>query len=228
MADISDIAQAAALLGDPARANMLCALKDDGALSASELAHIAGVAPNTASGHLARLREAGLISMQPSGRIRYYRLANHEVADFLETLEAFAGQIAPAERASTRGGLEMRFARSCYDHLAGTLAVRLTDAFVSQGYIERTSTGFTLQDEGRSALLALGIDLDRLCATRRPMLRPCPDWSESRDHMGGTLPARLFEFFLRHGWLRRKRGVRAIELTPKGEQALRAYFDLKF
>lgn len=224
MVDISDIALAASLLGDPARANMLCALKDEGALSATDLAHIAGVAPNTASGHLAKLRDAGLVSVHRSGRRRYYRLAGDRVANIIEALEALAGQIAPAKLETARGGGAMRFARRCYDHLAGRLAVELADAFVRLDYLDRDPGGFALRDKGMAAFAGLGVNLEALSATRRPVLRPCPDWSEGSVHIGGTLAARMFGHFCENGWLKTKTGVREIQLTTIGREAFREHF----
>lgn len=227
MVDLADITIAAALLGDPARANMLYALKDEGALSATDLAHVAGVAPNTASGHLARLSEAGLVSAHRSGRWRYYRLARAQVAEILEALEALAGQIASEKLETARGGPAVRFARSCYDHLAGRLAVDLTEALVRAGHFERDSRGFTLRDAGRAALIELGVDMDGLDATRRPMLRSCPDWSEGSFHIGGALGARLFEHFCDRGWLTRRKGVREVRLSPDGKEAFRRHFGIE-
>ena len=128
MADIPYIAGAAALIGDPSRANMLSALKDDGVLSATELAHVADVAPNTASGHLVRLTEAGMVTVECKGRHRYYSLACHEVAEALEALEALSANIAPRHRPRSHNDDSIRYARSCYDHLAGKLGVRLAEA----------------------------------------------------------------------------------------------------
>lgn len=227
MVDVADITVAAALLGDPARANMLYALKDEGALSATDLAHVAGVAPNTASGHLARLSEAGLVSVHRSGRWRYYRLARARVAEILEALEALAGEIAPEKLETARGGPAIRFARRCYDHLAGRLAVDLTDRLVTLGYMERSSGGLALRDAGRAALAELGVDMDGLDRTRRPVLRRCPDWSEGSFHVGGALGARLFEHFCDRGWLTRRKGVREVGLSPEGKKAFRAHFGLE-
>lgn len=224
MVDIADITLAASLLGDPARANMLCALKDEGALSATDLAHIAGVAPNTASGHLGKLSEAGLLSVRRSGRRRYYRLAGDRVATILEALEAMAGQIAPAKLETARGGQAIRFARRCYDHLAGRLAVDLTDSLVKLGYLEQDPGGFTPRDRGMAAFAELGVDLGALNATRRPLLRRCPDWSEGSVHIGGTLAARLFGHFCYEGWLKTTKGDRAVQLTPTGRTAFRGHF----
>ena len=226
MVDTTDIAQAAVLMGDPARANMLCALRDEGTLTASELSCVAGVAPNTASGHLARLSDAGLVVFETAGRRRLYRLKNETVADIIEALEALAGEISPHKRTSERLDPAIRFARTCYDHLAGTLGVRLAKASVSCGYLEPTSNGFALRDEGKEALCRLGVDLDQLTTTRRPLLRRCPDWSEGDAHLGGALAAGLFDLFWRRGWLRRQPGSRAVKLTPKGRAAFHEHFGM--
>jgi DNA-binding transcriptional ArsR family regulator len=227
MVDIADLTLAASLMADPARANMLSALKDEGALSATDLAHVAGVAPNTASGHLAKLREAGLVSVHRSGRLRYYRLAGSQVAAILEALEALAGQIAPAKLATVRGGTELRFARSCYDHLAGRLAVELADALVGRGILRRSSSGFALRPDGREALADLGVDMKGLDSRRRPLLQCCPDWSEGRVHLGGALAAKLLDHFCEQGWLIRTKGKRAVLLSPAGKRALRRHFGIE-
>jgi DNA-binding transcriptional ArsR family regulator len=224
--DTTDIAQAAVLMGDPARANMLCALRDEGTLTASELSCVAGVAPNTASGHLARLSDAGLVVFETAGRRRLYRLKNATVADIIEALEALAGEISPHKRTSERLDPAIRFARTCYDHLAGTLGVRLAKASVSCGYLEPTSDGLALRDEGKEALCQLGIDFDRLTTTRRPLLRRCPDWSEGEVHLGGALAAGLFDLFLERGWLRRPHHSRLVQLTPNGRSSFRRHFGM--
>jgi DNA-binding transcriptional ArsR family regulator len=227
MADIPYIAESAALIGDPARANMLSALKDDGVLSATELAHVAGVAPNTASGHLARLIQAGMITVECKGRHRYYSLACHEVAEALEALEALAANIAPRHRPRSHHDDAIRYARSCYDHLAGRLGVRLAEAFMQLQFIKHTPDGFALLDRGKTAFVTLGIDMDALKAKRRRIVRYCPDWSEREAHLGGALAAELFEKFCDHGWLRRQKGTRAVSVTPKGKAALRKHFRME-
>jgi len=227
MVDMPYIAESAALIGDPARANMLSALKDDGVLSATELAHVAGVAPNTASGHLARLTEAGMVTVECKGRHRFYRLTCHEVAEALEALEALAASIAPRHRPRSHHDDSIRYARSCYDHLAGRLGVRLAEALAQLQFIEHTPDGFALLDRGKTAFVALGIDIDALKTKRRRLVRRCPDWSEQQAHLGGALGAKLFEQFCDLGWLRRQRGTRAVSLTPKGKSALRKHFRME-
>lgn len=226
MVDIPYIAEAAALIGDPARANMLSALKDDGVLSATELAHVAGVAPNTASGHLAKLTETGMVTVECKGRHRYYSLACHEVAEALESLEVLATNIAPRHRPRSKHDDAIRYARSCYDHLAGRLGVALAEALMQLQYIERTPDGFALLDKGAKAFVTLGIDIDALKAKRRRLVRICPDWSERQAHLGGALAAELFEKSCDRGWLRKQRSTRAVSVTPKGKAALRRHFRL--
>lgn len=226
MAAIPYIAEVAALIGDPARANMLSALKDDGLLSATELAHVAGVAPNTASGHLAKLSAARLVIATRQGRYRYYALACHEVADALEALEALAAKAAPRRRPKDPGDDAIRYARSCYDHLAGTLGVGLTEALLRRGYLKRADGGFAVTRMGAAAFDALGIDLAALAAGRRSLLRACPDWSERAPHLGGALGAALFTRFRELGWLRRRSDSRALTVTAKGRTALRRRFGL--
>ena len=227
MVDIPYIAESAALIGDPARANMLSALKDDGVLSATELAHVAGVAPNTASGHLARLTEAGMVTVECKGRHRFYSLTRHEVAEALEALEALAASIAPRQRPRSHHDEPIRYARSCYDHLAGRLGVRLAEALAQLQFIKHTPDGFALLDKGATAFVTLGIDIDALKAKRRRLVRRCPDWSEQQAHLGGALGAELFEQFCDRGWLRRQRSTRAVSVTPKGKSALREHFRIE-
>jgi DNA-binding transcriptional ArsR family regulator len=226
MPDIPDIAAAAALIGDPARANILSALKDDHALSATELANVAGVAPNTASGHLARLVKAGMIEVEAKGRNRYYRLSCHEVADALETIEALTSKLLPDMEPQIIGNHEMRFARSCYDHLAGTVGVRLTQQLRELKYIVSVSNGFFLTNKGERAFSSLGIDVQSLKTSRRCLTRRCPDWSEHSIHLGGALGAALFKRFLDLGWIQKRRGSRAVSITQRGKKALKDYFSL--
>ncbi len=224
MTDTPYIAEVASLIGDPARANMLSALKDEGVLSATDLAHVAGIAPNTASGHLAKLAAARMVTVERRGRHRYYGLAYHEVAETLEVLEALAVRTAPRFRPKSRQDDANRYARSCYDHLAGRLGVRLSEALVQLDYIERKTDGFSLSGSGEKAFAAFSIDIGALKAKRRRMLRACPNWSEDTVHLGGALAASLFQRFCELGWLRKKRGNRIVLLTPKGRTALRQHF----
>jgi len=222
------LAETAAALGDPARLGMLSALMDGRALTAGELAAVAGVAPTTASGHLARLVAAGLLAVERQGRHRYHRLASPEVARVLEGLMALsAAREAGMPRAAPRTGprdVALREARTCYDHLAGRLAVGMAEAMVARGQIELSADGGALTEAGGRFLEDLGV---RVAAGRgRPFCRPCLDWSERRPHLAGALGAALCRRCLDLGWMRRVPGSRAMTVTPAGRLGLRDRFGL--
>lgn len=220
------VASVATLIGDPTRAVMLCALKDKPALSATELAHAAGVAPNTASGHLAKLARAGLVSFQAVGRHRYYELARVEVADALEALEALGVAVAPAGRTEPPRLQSIRFARSCYDHLAGVLGVALTKALIDRGCLHPAKGELELTAVGESELSALGLDIVELKSRRRRLTKACRDWSEGRPHLGGSLGAAVFSRCCKLGWLRTGEGTRAVTLTRRGRRELGQRFGI--
>lgn len=214
-----DIASLAALIGDPARANMLTALMSGMALTAGELAREADVTAQTASAHLGKLRDAGLVIAQNQGRHRYIQLANADVAAALEGLMELG---ARTRRMRTRPGprdTEMRRARVCYDHLAGEMGVRLHDAMITGGFIVATPDGLGLSSAGRARFLAEGIASDVLDRNGRPLCRACLDWSERRHHLAGPLGAQLLQLFFRRGWMRREGKGRVVGFTPQGEQA---------
>ncbi|CAH2602302.1 Uncharacterized HTH-type transcriptional regulator YdfF [Rhodovastum atsumiense] len=233
MLSISAFAGIAALVGDPARANMLAALMDGRALTATELAGAAGITPQTASGHLAQLTEAGLLAVQRQGRHRYHRLASPGVATMLESIMAVAaasdGAGAVRRRPSPVVGPRdraLRRVRTCYDHLAGQLAVAMADRMVERGQLELSADGGAVTEAGAAFLRGLGVDLAP--APRRGggrmFCRPCLDWSERRPHIAGTLGAALCGACFAQGWLRRIDGTRAVAVTPVGEMALRQAF----
>lgn len=227
MADIPYIAEVAFLIGDPARANMLSALKDDRVLTATELAHVAGVAPNTASGHLAKLAMAGLVAMERQGRHRRYRLASAQVAETLEALEELAVHAAPRSRAPGPRDGAVRFARTCYDHVAGEVGILLAESFRRRGYLSIADGECGLSRRGRTAMGRLGLDLEELRMTRRRLVRQCLDWSGLRPHLGGALGASLFARFSELGWIRRREHTRVILVTSRGRQGLRDWFDIE-
>ena len=233
-------AETAALIGDPARANMLAALMDGRALTAKELAGVAGVTAQTASGHLARLTAAGLLAMERQGRHRYHRLASPAVAQMLESIMSVAagnardggGTGGRAARIGPRDAA-LRRARTCYDHLAGQLAVAMADRMTERGQIELSPDGGAITEDGTHFLRGLGVDLDA-ASTRavrrgggRVFCRPCLDWSERRPHIAGALGAALCTACLAQGWLRRGEGTRAITVTPAGWLVLDKAFDLR-
>jgi DNA-binding transcriptional ArsR family regulator len=219
------LAETAALVGDPGRAAMLMALMDGRALTASELARAAGITPQTASGHLARLTTAGLLSRQCQGRHHYHRLASPAVAHMLETImeASVAGEAQrPPPRAVVTGPRDraMRAARTCYDHLAGQLGVRLADALGERGYVELSDEGGGVTEAGIEFFRGFGLDLGAGSAARL-YCRPCLDWSERRLHIGGTLGAKLAARCFALNWIRRSRESRAVSVTPAGERGFR-------
>lgn len=228
------IAQIAAAMGEPARAAMLTALMDGRALTASELAGMAGVTPQTASAHLARLAEAGLVSRDKQGRHQYHRLADASVAHMLEGLMRHAAA-QPAQRAAPRTGpreQSLREARTCYDHLAGGLGVAIADALVARGHVDLSGEAGIVTEQGTAFLTDLGIAPQRLGAGRarasgRVLCRPCLDWSERRPHIAGRLGAALCSHWLEQGWVERVGDSRAVRVTRKGERLFWQHFGIK-
>ena len=224
MVTTANLAQIAALLGEPARAAMMQALMDGRALTATELAGVAGIAPQTASGHLAQLTQAGLLALERQGRHRYHRLASARVAQLLESLMLVAAQTRTAPRRVASGPKDagLREARQCYDHIAGRLGVAIADALARQGLVEIGDEVAHVTARGTVFLAQHGIGLAP-AGSARIACRPCLDWSERRPHLAGQLGAALCQHCLRQGWLR-KGATRALEITPPGDAAFRALF----
>ena len=187
-----DIARIASLVGDPARANMLAALMGGTALTASELALEAGVTPQTASSHLSKLMDGGLLTLAAQGRHRYYALANSQVAGMIEAITGVAASVGPRRVRPGPRDAAMREARICYDHLAGDQAVAMLDSFLACGIVKRDSDKIEIGTAGQSYFEAVGIDTKQLSAGRRPMCRACLDWSVRRSHLAGALGASIF------------------------------------
>ncbi|MFF4952743.1 ArsR/SmtB family transcription factor [Streptomyces chattanoogensis] len=221
-ASATGLARLAALLADPTRAAFCLALLDGRAWTAGELAAYAQVAPSTASEHLTRLTEGGLLAEQRQGRHRYVRLAGPRVAELLESLTAHLDPPAAPPRGLRAAGASAALARgrTCYDHLAGRLGVAITDAMTARGLLDQDG-GFALTDAGREWLGdGLGIGAAALRSGRRPQARGCLDWTERRPHLAGTAGARLCDRLLERRWVRRIGSGRAVRLTPDGAAAL--------
>lgn len=222
------IAGVAALIGDAARANILSALMGGHALTAGELARHAGVTAQTTSGHLARLAEAGLIALERQGRHRYYRLASPQIAEAMQSLMAVAASgpkrhhpVGPREEA-------LRTARTCYDHIAGRLAVALADFLRERGYVSLADGVGVVTDEGAQFFADFGMDLAPASRSRRPLCRTCLDWSERRPHLAGQLGVALLDRLLELGWIVRVPESRALSITNAGRRGLAATFHLSW
>lgn len=224
MKDGPVIAAVAALLGDPARANMLTALMDGRALTVSELAEAAGVALPTASGHLSKLEAAELLSAEKQGRHRYFRLSGPDVAQVLEGLMGLAQRTGAVRVRTGPKDDALRKARVCYDHLAGERGVALMQGLVRQGWISGEAEP-RVTAAGRSRLAGIGIDMDALEHGRRPVCRTCLDWSERRSHLGGALGAAVLARIVGQHWASRGEG-RIIAFTVAGSRAFASAFNL--
>jgi DNA-binding transcriptional ArsR family regulator len=211
------IAEIAALVGEPARATMLSALLDGRALTASELAYAARVTPQTASTHLAKLSEAGLLSPIREGRHRYFRLASPKVVEMLDGIMAVALENRPRYRPLSRQARELSEARICYDHLAGRLSVDLTDFFATNEYILLGDEAGEITEAGTQFLSEFGIDLVAMNSTRRHLCRLCLDWTERRPHIAGAVGAALTKRCFDLGWTARMKQSRAVIVTALGK-----------
>lgn len=224
MASNARFAEVASLVGDLARASMLHALMDGRALTASELARVAGVTAQTASGHLARMAAAGLVRVAKQGRHRYHRLASPAIAQMMESIMQVASGLEAMRPPPATGPRDaaLRAARTCYDHLAGRLGVALADGLVAGGHVELAHDAGLVSDAGIALFARLGIDVATLSAGRgkraRVLCRPCLDWSERRPHLGGSVGAALCACSFEKGWIRRIEGTRAVAITPTGRR----------
>ncbi len=222
MAGYARFAEIAALAGDPARASMLHALMDGRALTAGELARVANITPQTASGHLAQMVSAHLLHIEHQGRHRYFRLATPPIAHMIESIMQVAAGLEALRAAPVTGPRDaaLRTARTCYDHLAGRLGVALADALVRERHVELACDAGLVTASGVELLKRIGIDISRLTLHRgksaRVLCRPCLDWSERRPHLAGVLGAALCARSFDAGWIGRRVGTRAVAVTPQG------------
>jgi DNA-binding transcriptional ArsR family regulator len=216
------LATLTAAIADRTRARMLCLLMDGRAYTATELSAAVDVAASTASSHLARLQEQNLIGCVKQGRNRFYRLAGKPVADMLESLMALAGVERPTVKSSTPASL--RYARTCYDHMAGEIAVQLHHQLLARAWLIGDND-YQLSEAGQAALTQLGIDCSP-APTRRRFACDCLDWSERKAHLGGALGAAILAAFEKRGWVQRQLDSRELQLTAAGRKALSAHFGL--
>jgi DNA-binding transcriptional ArsR family regulator len=225
MVAAANLVELAALVGDTARATMLNALMGGQSLTATELAYCANVSRSTASSHLSKLIAARLLTVTRNGRFSYYRIASPLVATMLESMKVVAAiEVPPRRQPRSASDDALRFARSCYDHLAGQVGVAVTDALVAMGHIVLTDEGGEVTASGARFLSAFGIDLTP--RTRRVFCQPCLDWSERRYHVKGLVGARILDRLLGLGWLKCVSGSRALRLTSSGRAGLSETFHI--
>jgi DNA-binding transcriptional ArsR family regulator len=234
MVSVNSIASIASLFGDTSRASMLQALIAGRALTSNELAETAGITPQTASGHLSQLTEAGLLSSVKQGRHRYYRLAKPSIAQLFENLMQVTAEISPLPLKPIRTGpkdIALRNARTCFDHLAGDLGVAIADALLAKNCIELNEDGGFVTDEGKLFFERAAIELPTTTKAGKHSsaitCKPCLDWSVRRPHLAGKLGAALCQHCLEAGWLRKNNGSRALTITPKGQIAFYELFDFR-
>ncbi len=223
-----NISSVAHLIAEPVRSVMLITLADGSTMSAGALAAAAGVTAQTASSHLAKLLDGGLLSVESKGRHRYYRLAGAHVSHVLESL-ASVGPVTPAWRNTpNRSAQALRFARCCYDHLAGQISIAVTQSMLTRGFIvEASERRYALTTPGREWLQQLGIDIgDHPAFGQTEHARQCLDWTERQFHVAGPLGARLMDAFLAWGWVRKSSTTRSVTVTPLGWDGLTKHFGI--
>jgi len=238
-----DIAPAAALMADRARAAMLIALLDGRPLAASELARVAAVSAPTASAHLAKLLDGGLVTAIRQGRHRYYQLGGHEVATAIEALSQLGPPAPVRSLRQSRQAAALAEARTCYDHLAGRAGVLLLDGLVREGLLsevtgagrgldgaadglaaDMTSVRFQVTPSGVARMAPFGINVETVRATRRRFATACLDWTQRKPHLGGSLAAAITTRLFELGWIERGARVRSVRVTPEGREGLAATF----
>lgn len=214
----------ASLIADTSRSIFLSALLDGRALPAGELAYMAGVSPQTASNHLAKLVTGGLLEVEQQGRHRYYRLANEDIANLIEKMASIA---PPAQIRSLKQSNQLQqlsYARTCYGHLAGKLGVLLCEALLRRGYLvehkEAQDKDYLITEKGLQWFSSFGIKLQLKSGSRRAIARKCLDWSERRHHLSGLLGEQLVKRLLELDWIRQKTGSRSVEVTEAGKSGL--------
>lgn len=218
------VSQIASAIGEPARARMLYTLVDGRGRTSTELSIVAGVTPSTASIHLKRLKAQKLVTVYAQGKHRYYSLSGSDVADALEALHVLAGA---GDRFVPNTPQYLRSARTCYDHIAGTLGVLLHDRFNALGFLKRTHDhGYELTPAGARAFESLGIDLDQSRGLRRRFAFACLDWSERRPHLAGALGAAFLAAAMKKGWVKQDLDTRVLRITALGRREMQSRFNV--
>jgi len=225
----TSLAEIGAIIADPGRASMLIALADGTARTARELADCAGITPQTASTHLAKLVGCGFVRMEKRGRHHYHRIASGEVAQLIETMHLAATALAPRGKRIRRAAddVSMRLARSCYDHLAGRVGVALTDALAARDYVRVDAPDVEVTEAGAKFLSDWGVDLAPARRSKRPFCRACIDWSERRPHLAGAVGSAILDHVLGLGWMRRRQDSRVLSITSAGHIGFSTVFGFR-
>lgn len=221
------MAEIAALLGDPARLNILFCLANSDTATAGDLALVANVAPSTTSEHLQKLLDGGLVDVRKVGRQRYYTLSRPEVAQLLEGVDSVANLVSPGGHPDLGRSEAMLHARSCGDHLAGRVGVALTEAILARGWMAQSEDGLVISPEGKRALDDIGVPCGRLEAKPRKLVALCHDWSENAFHLGGAVGGALFQAMKSQDWIRHRRGEIKVQITPKGYAGIRSFLGIE-
>lgn len=221
-----NIAEIAALFGETSRAAILTSLLDGRLYTASDLAYRAGITPQTASFHLGKLAEGGLVSVEKHGRHRYYQLANGEVASLLESFLVISPQPEVKSLKQSAQMIMLQKARTCYDHLAGKLGVGITDSMLDSGYLKKDGKEFALTEAGVQFVINFGLDLESIKKKRRSLSHACLDWSERSYHLAGALGNQLMQHFFDLGWITPLPGIRAVKVTDQGKAGFKQYFNI--
>ena len=223
----TQLAQLAAAIAEPARARILCCLMDGHARTSTELAVVAEVSPSTTSVHLAKLKQQNLLTLVAQGKHRYYQLAGPEVAIALEAMLQLVG--VPRQDFVPNTPTRLRKARTCYDHMAGEVAVALHDSMMANKWLKPDpldTTTYHLNEAGVNALEHMGLDITSARKTRRRFACACLDWSERKPHLAGALGAALLSLMLKRAWVERDLHSRALSITRAGSAALKRLFDI--
>jgi DNA-binding transcriptional ArsR family regulator len=227
MSQQPNLSSTAFLIADAARAAMLMALADGRARPAGELAFAAGVTAQTASSHLAKLLDGGLLAVEKEGRHRYYRLADPHIAEVLEALAAISANRAVRRKPLGREAQKLRFARCCYDHLAGRIGVAVTQSLMERRYLTvGPERGLQVTPAGVAWFGGLGLDVATIKPGRSGIARQCLDWTERQHHLAGPLGVRFMALLVAKGWLRRMESSRAVQVTPQGWAAFKSHLGL--
>lgn len=228
MNDEAGVARIAHLFADAARARILKTLMDGTMRPAGELAYAAGISAQSASAHLAKLVDGGLLVQEAHGRHRYFRLAGAMVAEALERLDSLSESVRPRDPRSPAlpkaTPNQFLHARTCYDHLAGRMAVQVCESMQKAGWLRAADKDFHVTRLGEKSLAAMGLDLDHARGARRALARACVDLTQRRPHLGGALGAALLDHYVKQGWILRSQRSRAVDITPKGSAAFRKVF----